>query len=298
MSENNSIIVNSEVMLYGNYLRTHSDLRIEYSNPLGESETILLKNYFLTSPDLITTKGSIIKGDIVNLLSINTTPIDNSIVAFDDPSAIGKITIADGTVIVQRVNQTIELNTGDLIYLNDVVEAKGGSVGIAFADQTTMSVDAGSRMVVDEFVYDPATPTTGSMNANIITGNFSFVSGQIAKVGNDAMTVTTPVLTIGVRGTQVAGKASQEGEANEIVLLPNEDGTVGQILVSNQSGTVLLTKAFESTTITSSFMPPTVPVILPEEIVLKKFGTTINTTRRTEKKAKEEREESKEEEKE
>ena len=298
MSENNSIIVNSEVMLYGNYLRTHSDLRIEYSNPLGESETILLKNYFLTSPDLITTKGSIIKGDIVNLLSVNTTPIDNSIVAFDDPSAIGKITIADGTVIVQRVNQTIELNTGDLIYLNDVVEAKGGSVGIAFADQTTMSVDAGSRMVVDEFVYDPATPTTGSMNANIITGNFSFVSGQIAKVGNDAMTVTTPVLTIGVRGTQVAGKASQEGEANEIVLLPNEDGTVGQILVSNQSGTVLLTKAFESTTITSSFMPPTVPVILPEEIVLKKFGTTINTTRRTEKKAEEEREESEDEEKE
>ena len=298
MSENNSIIVNSEVMLYGNYLRTHSDLRIEYSNPLGESETILLKNYFLTSPDLITTKGSIIKGDIVNLLSVNTTPIDNSIVAFDDPSAIGKITIADGTVIVQRVNQTIELNTGDLIYLNDVVEAKGGSVGIAFADQTTMSVDAGSRMVVDEFVYDPATPTTGSMNANIITGNFSFVSGQIAKVGNDAMTVTTPVLTIGVRGTQVAGKASQEGEANEIVLLPNEDGTVGQILVSNQSGTVLLTKAFESTTITSSFMPPTVPVILPEDIVLKKFGTTINTTRRTEKKAEEEREESEDEEKE
>ena len=169
MSENNSIIVKSEVMLYGNYLRTHSDLRIDYTNPLGESETILLKNYFLTSPDLITTKGSIIKGDIVNLLSVNTTPIDNSTVAFDDPSAIGKITIADGTVIVQRVNQTIELNAGDLIYLNDVVEAKGGSVGIAFADQTTMSVDAGSKMVVDEFVYDPATPTTGSMNANVIT---------------------------------------------------------------------------------------------------------------------------------
>ena len=86
----------------------------------------------------------------------------------------------------------------------------------------------------------------------------------------------------------MAGKASQEGEANQIVLLPNADGTVGQLLISNQSGSVLLTKAFESTTIVSSFMPPTVPVILPEEIVLEKFGTTINTTRRTEKKAEEE----------
>ena len=212
--------------------------------------------------------------------------------------SIGKITIADGVVVIQRDNQLIELQEGDSIYLNDIIEAKGGSVGIAFKDETTMSIDAGSKMVVDEFVYDPEAPTTGSMNANILSGNFSFVSGQIAKVGTDAMTVTTPVLTIGVRGTQVAGKASQEGEANQIVLLPNEDGTVGQLLISNQSGTVLLTRAFESTTITSSFMPPTVPVILPEDIVLKKFGKTINTTRRTEKKAKEEREESKEEEKE
>ena len=210
--------------------------------------------------------------------------------------SIGKITIADGVVVIQRDNQSIELQEGDSIYLNDIIEAKGGSVGIAFKDETTMSIDAGSKMVVDEFVYDPEAPTTGSMNANILSGNFSFVSGQIAKVGTDAMTVTTPVLTIGVRGTQVAGKASQEGEANQIVLLPNEDGTVGQLLISNQSGTVLLTRAFESTTITSSFMPPTVPVILPEDIVLKKFGKTINTTRRTEKKAKEEREESKEEE--
>ncbi|SVD40226.1 uncharacterized protein METZ01_LOCUS393080, partial [marine metagenome] len=178
--------------------------------------------------------------------------------------SIGKITIADGIVVIQRDNQSIELQEGDSIYLNDIIEAKGGSVGIAFKDQTTMSIDAGSKMVVDEFVYDPETPTTGSMNANILSGNFSFVSGQIAKVGTDAMTVTTPVLTIGVRGTQVAGKASQEGEANQIVLLPNADGTVGQLLISNQSGSVLLTKAFESTTIVSSFMPPTVPVILPE----------------------------------
>ena len=99
---------------------------------------------------------------------------------------IGKITIADGVVVIQRDNQSIELQEGDPIYLNDIVEAKGGSVGIAFKDETTMSIDAGSKMVVDEFVYDPETPTTGSMNANILSGNFSFVSGQIAKVGTDA----------------------------------------------------------------------------------------------------------------
>ena len=276
------IVIESDILLYGQYLRIDSDLQIE-----SEFKTILIKDYFQYTPILNSLKGSTITPKLVSLLAINTS---STLVAFEDPNAIGKITIADGTVIIQRANQKIELQEGDLIYLNDVIEAKGGSVGIAFTDQTTMSVDNGSRMVIDEFVYDADNPSTGSMNANVITGNFSFVSGEIAKMGNDAMTVTTPVLTIGVRGTQVAGKALQEGEENEIVLLPNADGTVGQILITNQSGSVLLTEAFQSTTITSSFMPPTVPVILAKAIVLKKFAETISTTRKAEAKAETERE--------
>ena len=98
------------------------------------------------------------------------------------------------------------------------------------------------------------------------------------------------MLTIGVRGTQVAGKANTEGEDNEIVLLPNSDGTVGQIMIANQSGTVFLTKAYEATVITDPYTVPTVPVILPKSEVLKKFATTISTTRKTEAKAEVERE--------
>ena len=128
------------------------------------------------------------------------------------------------------------------------------------------------------------------MNANVLEGNFSFVSGQIAKVGADAMKVTTPVLTIGVRGTQVAGKANTEGEDNEIVLLPNEDGSVGQIMIKNESGEVLLTEAYQATTITDPYTVPTVPVILAKDVVLKKFASTIATTKRAEKVAKVERE--------
>ena len=208
---------------------------------------------------------------------------------FNDPLAIGKVTTAEETFKIQRGDQTIELSEGDFIYLDDVISAGGTAVGIAFADETTMSVDPNSTMVIDDFVYDPENPTTGSMNANILEGNFSFVSGQIAKVGNDAMKVTTPVLTIGVRGTQVAGKANTEGEDNEIVLLPNSDGTVGQIMIANQSGEVLLTKPYEATIIANAFVPPTVPVVLPKTEVLKKFANTISTTRKTEAKAEVER---------
>ena len=208
---------------------------------------------------------------------------------FIDPLAIGKVTTAEQAFKIQRGDQTIELGEGDFIYLDDVISAGGTAVGIAFADETTMSVDPNSTMVIDDFVYDPENPTTGSMNANVLEGNFSFVSGQIAKVGADAMKVTTPVLTIGVRGTQVAGKANTDGEDNEIVLLPNEDGSVGQIMIKNEGGEVLLTKAYEATIITDPYTVPTVPVILPKTEVLKKFASTIATTRKTEAKAEVER---------
>jgi predicted nucleic acid-binding Zn-ribbon protein len=287
--QSKSIDVSYEQLSAGKFVRTTNDLSITTKNLSGDSETVLLKDYFLTSPDLVTSKGSTLKGDIVNLLAINSQPSDHGMVAFEDPQAIGKITTADGAVTVQRVNTTIQLNEGDFIYLNDVIESNASSVGIAFADETTMSVDPNSKMVIDDFVYDPEEPTTGSMSANVIEGNFSFVSGQIAKVGNDAMTVTTPVLTIGVRGTQVAGKANTEGEDNEIVLLPNNDGTVGQIMIANQSGEVLLTKPYEATIIANAYVPPTVPVVLPKAEVLKKFAATISTTRKTEAKAEVER---------
>tara|TARA_B100000029_G_scaffold454546_1_gene481120 strand:- start:737 stop:5125 length:4389 start_codon:yes stop_codon:yes gene_type:complete len=285
-----SIEVSIEQLLNGRLVHKGNDLTIAFQNLSGASETVLLKNYFDTSPNLVTTNGSILKGNIVNLLAINSQPLDQAYVAFEDPQAIGKITTTDGAVSVQRLDQTIQLNQGDFIYLNDIIKSNTSAVGIAFADETTMSVDPNSTMVIDDFVYDPENPTTGSMNANVLEGNFSFVSGQIAKVGNDAMKVTTPVLTIGVRGTQVAGKANTDGQENEIVLLPNEDGTVGQIMIKNESGEVLLTEAYQATTIFDPYTVPTVPVILQKTEVLKKFASTIATTKKAEKIAKVERE--------
>ena len=44
------------------------------------------------------------------------------------------------------------------------------------------------------------------MAVDMLEGAFSFVSGEIAKTGPDAMKVTTPVATIGIRVTTVAGK--------------------------------------------------------------------------------------------
>ena len=270
-----SITIDGSTLLDGDYSVSNNDLIIS-----TDSDTTLIKDYFIDKPILASPQGASLTPNLVSSLSAYYS---NDLLGFEDPKAIGEITVTDGPIVITRLGQKIELNQGEFIYLNDLVDVGTNTVGITFKDNTALSLEPGAKMVVDEFYYDPEQPTTGGMNADVIGGSFSFVSGEIAKVGNDAMTVSTPVLTIGVRGTEVAGRANQEGEDNEIVLLPNQDGTVGEISIKNDSGEVILTEAYQATTITSSIMPPTVPVILPKEIVLKKYAKTISTTRKTEK---------------
>ena len=291
-SEQTQITLDGSTLIHGKYSVQGQDLLIT-----TEFDSVLLKDYFEHLPTLVSPQGSKLTPKLVSLLSAYQP---NDYLGFEDPQAIGEITLTGGPITVTRAGQQIELNVGDFIYLNDLVEVGEYNVGITFKDDTALSLESGARMIIDDFVYDPDTPTEGSMNANVLGGGFSFVSGNVAKVGADAMTVTTPVLTIGVRGTQVAGRANQDGEDNEIILLPNEDGTVGQIMVSNDSGSVLLTEAFQGTTITSAVEAPSIPVIIPEDIVLKKFAKTIatnKTTLKTSKKNKQSKEAEKEKQK-
>ena len=129
--------------------------------------------------------------------------------------------------------------------------------------------------VLDELVYDAATGT-GSMAVDMLEGAFSFVSGEIAKTGPDAMEVKTPVAVIGIRGTTVAGKAAVEGNENSFTLLQDADGGVGQIAVSNDGGTQVLAQVGATTSISSFTAPPPPPVILTTAQIQANYGTALN----------------------
>ena len=73
------------------------------------------------------------------------------------------------------------------------------------------------------------------------------------------MVVETPVASIGIRGTTVAGRAAQEGEQNTIALLRDSDGGVGQITISNGAGVQTLTQPGQAVTLTSFTQPPPPP---------------------------------------
>ena len=91
------------------------------------------------------------------------------------------------------------------------------------------------------------------------------------------MVVTTPVATIGVRGTAAAGVAAAEGELNTITLLSEEGGIVGEISVTNSTGTVVLNVANASVSVTSFFTTPSDPIILTNDQVNQLFGNVLST---------------------
>ena len=113
------------------------------------------------------------------------------------------------------------------------------------------------------------------MAVDMLEGAFSFVSGEIAKTGPDAMSVSTPVATIGIRGTTVAGKAAVEGNENSFTLLQDVGGTVGQISITNSAGTQTLSQVGATTSITSFSIAPPTPIILTPAQIQADYGTAL-----------------------
>ena len=68
---------------------------------------------------------------------------------------------------------------------------------LMFLDGTSLSVGPNAQLTIDKFVYDPATKT-GDLAINASKGVFRLVGGKISK--SNAITVTTPSSTIGIRG--------------------------------------------------------------------------------------------------
>ena len=179
-------------------------------------------------------------------------------------SEVAKAQRLDGSIV--------ELDVGNPVFQGDTIETVGsGAVGLVFLDKTTLSLSDGGKMVLDELIYDPATGS-GSMAVDMLEGAFSFVSGEIAKTGPDAMQVSTPVATIGIRGTTVAGKAAVEGSENSFTLLETRRRCWSNF-VSNDEGQVLA--QVESTYVFQLPAPPP-PLPLSAAQIQANYGAALN----------------------
>ena len=129
------------------------------------------------------------------------------------------------------------LKISDPIFKNDTLEtAVDSTLGVTFDDETTFSLSANTRIVIDQFVYQEG----GNGNAatfNVALGTAAFVASLVAKTGD--MKIATPQATLGIRGTTGVVEVPQGGgtaAAPTIKLYPDTDGHVGQIEVFDRQG--------------------------------------------------------------
>ena len=170
---------------------------------------------------------------------------------------------------VQGDSDIGRVTSGTKIFLGDEIEvASGGRMQIMLVDETVFTLGSGARLVIDEFVYDPSTQA-GSMTTNITKGAFRFVSGKLAKSSPKAMKVNLPSASLSIRGTQVAGLVDEEG-GSQVVLVgpgPNNFGaTLGAVTVTNEFGSVDLTRPNFATTIFPNQPPAAPELVAPEAI--------------------------------
>lgn len=197
---------------------------------------------------------------IVGLIIISNTAI----------ASIGEVTLHTGVATIDRQDgdKGIEVRKELDVFSYDTLKTGKGKVGIEFIDETRVDVTEHSKLLIDEFVYDPNTKT-GKLSLKAKLGTVRYASGQIAKNSKQNVKITTPTATIAVRGTDFAMTIDELG-GSTIVLLPscNSEGFcyVGEIEVQTDAGFVIMNQAFQATSVTSAEMKPIKPVKLDLEL--------------------------------
>lgn len=164
----------------------------------------------------------------------------------------------------QSVGRMIQ--SGKPLYLNEhVTTGPGGHLQILLNDETVFTVGPNSDIVLDAFVYDPATDA-GKVTASVSKGVFRFITGNIGKKDPSKMEVKLPAGTIGIRGTIVAGQVNKDGTSMAVLLGPgpatNSGARVGAFNLSNSAGSVFIEKPGFGSTLREG-TPPTPPALIP-----------------------------------
>ena len=180
-------------------------------------------------------------------------------------SIIGDVILHEGNAVIERTDGEDVDSKVDLdIFSYDTIKTGKGKVAIEFIDETRVDVTQHSKLIIDEFVYDPNTKT-GSLSLKSVLGTVRYASGQIAKTSPTSVQIKTPTATIGVRGTDFSMTIDEVGSST-IILLPSCDTNgncfVGEISVESDAGMVILNQAFQATVVDTSGSLPLKPVIL------------------------------------
>lgn len=119
--------------------------------------------------------------------------------AAEGPIGFVKTVKGDASVITE--GKVVKAAPGTPVLAGSVLKTgSNASLGVTFKDNTVMSFGPDTELTVDEYLYSPNKGKL-RLGASLAKGTLAYLSGAIAKIKPDAVTVKTPTGTIGVRGT-------------------------------------------------------------------------------------------------
>ena len=187
-------------------------------------------------------------------------------IATQGQANIGLVTDFTGSAAIERDEgfEVYDVENDLGVEMMDVIATAKGKVRIEFLDETLVDVTEHSRLVRDDFVYDPESGE-GSLGLKASLGTIRYASGKIAKNSRQNVVITTPSAVIGVNGTDFAMIVNEIG-GSMITLLPSCDDSgmcvVGEISVTTDVGFVIMNQAFQTTIVEAGGTRPTKPVVL------------------------------------
>ncbi len=134
-------------------------------------------------------------------------------------------------------------------------------MAITFLDESTVRLTEHSQLIVDEYIFDP-NPSNSKMALTFGLGTARFITGNLNRIDKQNIKLKTPTANIAIRGTDFTVTVDELGRSL-IILLPDVLGlSSGEIEVITATGSVLLNKPFEATSVSVFEASPSSPVVL------------------------------------
>ncbi len=198
----------------------------------------------------------------------------------EDFTLIATAAMVNGKAYVKGLNgEKRRLNKGGQLRSGETVETEKYSFAIlVFKDNTRISVKADSSFLIQDYQYETAsrgqiakkikannqarsgdTSTNQSAVFKLLKGGARILTGLIGKIRPESFSITTPVSTIGIRGTDVEA-SHRNGKSHTHVWS-------GEVFVKTSSGTLIIRQG-ETLYIPNNGVPvklPSIPVFIEKD---------------------------------
>ena len=144
--------------------------------------------------------------------TLGTDPKSESVPKSTSPTKkVGTVTLTIGISQVQRAGSAMTLVKGSSIAVGDRIETtESGHVHIQFVDGARVSVRPDSILTIEAYQYDPEHPADSMVKFDLEKGVTRAISGDAAHQAKDRFRLNTPLVAIGVRGTDFTAQAGPQ----------------------------------------------------------------------------------------